>query len=150
MQITVKTISKILGENGKNSVRLDINNEMDAVQTDSAGVVTASRTVSTVVHLYDGTTEVDMSTDDLTTDGSKQKSGKGIKVSWTFNAGSSIADMEKTIKYTYLNVEYNAIFSVLASKGQAVYQLKPSMSAIPFQRNADNTLTPDSRSVGQD
>ena len=55
---------------------------------------------------------------------------------------------EITVSYTYKNVAYTAVFTVSASKGEAVWQLKPSMSAIPFQRNADNTLTPASRAVG--
>ena len=146
------------GENGSNTVRLDINNEMDMIPTTAALRIDVARTVETTVRLFDGATEVDISTATISVSGgpastiataSQAADGKGKKLSWAFKAGQTMAEAyDITISYTYKNVAYTAVFTVSASKGEAVWQLKPSMSAIPFQRNADNTLTPASRAVG--
>lgn len=142
-------------------VRLDISNEMDSVLTDSTGKIIAARTVETVVHLYDGASEVDISNATISVSGgpatsgtgkiadySAVASGKGKKLSWTFIKDKTMADSyEITISYTHNSVPYQAVFSVTASKGNAIWQLKPGMSSIPFQRNADNTLKPASRDV---
>ena len=145
------------GENGQNSVRLDLDNEMDMVATDSTGQITAARTVETVVRLYDGSKEVDISAATLTVAGAPAPaiatqtaaaSGKGKKLSWAFKAGQPMAGVYNiSIAYTYNGTAYTAAFTVSASKGQAVWQLKPSMSSIAFQRTASNALTPASRDV---
>ena len=146
------------GKNGENAVRLDIDNEMDTVPTTSSLRIDVARTVETVVHLYDGVTEVDISGATLTVSGgpsstvatsSQAASGKGRKLSWAFKAGQTMADAYNiSIAYTYKGAALTATFTVTASKGEAIWQLQPSMSAIPFQRNADNTLTPASQAVG--
>ena len=146
------------GEDGFNAVRLDISNEMDMISTTAALRIDTARTVETTVRLFDGATEVDISSATVSTSGgpassiataTQSASGKGRKLSWAFKAGQTMAAAyEITVSYTYKSVAYTAVFTVSASKGEAVWQLKPSMSAIPFQRNSDNTLTPASRAIG--
>lgn len=146
------------GDKGDNSVRLDISNEMDTVPTDSTGKITAARTVETVVRLYDGAEEVNISAASLTITGapgsaiatqSSAASGKGVKLSWAFKAAQAMAGVYNiSIAYTYKGTPYSAVFTVTASKGLTVYQLKPSLTSIPFQRDASGALTPASREVG--
>lgn len=146
------------GEDGSNAIRLDISNEMDMIPTTAALRIDTARTVETTVRLFDGATEVDISSATVSVSGgpastiataSQSADGKGRKLSWAFKAGQTMAAAyEITVSYTYKSVAYTAVFTVSASKGEAVWQLKPSLSAIPFQRNADNTLTPASREVG--
>ena len=152
------------GENGKSVARLDLSNEMDMVPTTSDRVVKMVRTVETVVRMFDGANEVDISKvvfgdGGRISDGppanvaafseSESTEGKGKKLSWTFNTGETMSNYYNiTISYTHTDgVVYQAVFSVVASKDQAVYQLKPDMSSIPFHRSADNTLTPASRDI---
>lgn len=140
------------------TLRLDIDNEMDMVPTDSTGKVTAARTVKTKVRLYDGGTEVNISAVDFSgsisggpdvTSANKiatfgqQASGNGKELSWAFIAGKTMAAAyDITISYTYNNVPYTAVFTIAASMGQTIWQLKPSASAMAFSRNSSNGLTP--------
>ena len=135
----------------ENSIRLDLDNEMDMVQTDSAGKVMAARTVETVVHFYDGAREVKLATGDITASGAtKTASGNGVKLSWTYNAGSTFTGAEITVSYTYpaVGTTYTAVFTIAPSMGQPVYQLSPKLSAIIFSRTSTNTLTPASLALG--
>lgn len=135
------------------SLRLDIDNEMDMVPTESDGTVKAAYTVSTVVHLYDGATEIDLSGTTISFSGgpaatiatasqaSEGTGKKGRKLSWAFIAGQTMADAyEITISYTYNNVTYTAVFTIAASKGQRIYRLSPLYSSLNCPRNANNTL----------
>jgi hypothetical protein len=150
------------GENGKNVSKLDISNEMDSVLTSSDGKVTLARTVETVVSLYDGSKEVDISAAAVNPSTGKgisvtggpvttgqtpvatftaSASGKGKKLSWGFFAGRTMNDSyEIEISYSYNDVVYKAVFTVTAAKMDALYQLSPSHSALPCKRNDDNTL----------
>ena len=139
-----------LSENDKAVKVLDIDNEMDTVPTDSTGMITAARTIETTVHLYQGAAEVDISTATMTVNGApasaiapltQTANGNGKKLSWAFEAGQTMADKyDIAISYTYKSVTYRATFTVTASKGQAIYQLKPSMSSIAFARNANGAF----------
>ena len=135
----------------ENSIRLDLDNEMDMVQTDSAGKVMAARTVETVVHFYDGAREVKLATGDITASGAtKTASGNGVKLSWTYNAGSTFTGAEITVSYTYpaVGTTYTAVFTIAPSMGHPIYQLSPKLSAIIFSRTSTNTLTPASLALG--
>lgn len=141
------------------TLRLDITNEIDSVHTDSAGKITAARTVETVVHLYDGATEVAMNAVTVTggpvTSGtgkiaehSQTASGNGRKLSWTFIAGKTMsAAYEITVSYTYNNNQYTAVFTITASLDQPIFQLKPTLSSVSFSRLSTNALTPSSRDL---
>ena len=152
------------GKDGKNVARLDLSNEMDMVPTTSDRVVKMVRTVETVVRMFDGATEVDIRGVVFGSGGrisggpapkvaafseSESTEGKGKKLSWTFNTGETMSNYYNiTISYTHTDgVVYQAVFTVVASNDQAIYQLKPDMSSISFHRSADNTLSPASRDI---
>ena len=142
---------------------LDLDNGMDAVQTDSQGVVAAARTITTIARLFDGASEVDISNNAVTVVGisytdangnthtlspsqmAEGSGGKGRKISWTFAAGWVIADYDIVVSYTHSNgFTYYTRFAIAASKGQPIYQLKPSQTVIVFGRNAGaNALVSD-------
>ena len=140
----------------ESSVRLDLSNEMDMVQTDRTGKPVAARTVTTVARLFDGTTEIQITPRDLTVSGgdltpTKTADGKGVLLTWTFSPTAYrplTTAWEVNIGYAYKGETYKAVFTIAPSLGEVVWQLKPDMSAIPFQRGADNVLTPASRGVG--
>lgn len=157
------------GKHGMNTVRLDIDNEMDMVPTDSTGKVTETRTIQTVVTLYDGASKVSITNPTVDAISYKDKNGTtktlspvitpggsstAKTLSWTFEKEWTITSYEIAIKYSYqsteypyTSVEYKAVFTIKASMGQPIWQLKPKMSSIPFQRGTDNSLTPADRTV---
>jgi hypothetical protein len=59
------------GDKGDNMVRLDINNEMDMIPTTAALRIDTARTVETVVRLFDGATEVDISAATISVSGAE-------------------------------------------------------------------------------
>ena len=142
-----ETIPLVL--DGKNASTLDIDNEYDSVQTDSTGKILADKTIQTIVRLYKGSAEIDISGATITVTGmpastiatfaqsAEDNDGKGRKLSWAFIANQTMSDKYNiAITYTYSGTEYKATFTINASKGQAVFNLKPSHSALPCTRNA--------------
>lgn len=140
---------------GENAIRLDLSNEMDMVQTDSALKVTTARTVETIARLYDGAGEVDISDTTLTVSGlggltcnqSPEGTGKkGRRLSIAFAVGTTIAAaydivVGHSLSHNGTSLPLSAELTIAASKGQPVFQLKPSYSALPCTRNAEtNTL----------
>lgn len=142
----------------ENSVRLDLSNEMDMLQTDKTGRPVVARTVTTVARLFDGTSEIQIVPRDLTVTGGDltptkvaDPDSKGVLLTWRFSPTAyrpMTTAWEIIIAYTYKNEEYKAEFTIAPSLGQDIWQLKPDMSSIPFQRDAANALTPASRNVG--
>lgn len=146
----------------ENSMRLDLSNEMDMVQTDSTGKILAARTVETLVHFYDGAKEITLGNNDLTVTGgpdvtsankiatfSNTASGNARKLSWAFIAGKTMAAAYNiTVSFTYLGVTHTVTFTIAASMGQPIYQLQPTLNSISFSRKTDNTLDPASRQLG--
>lgn len=142
----------------ENAMRLDLSNEMDMVQTDSTGKITAARTVETIVHFYDGAKEVSIGDSGLTVTGgpsstiatySNTASGNGRKLSWAFKKDQVMAAAyEITVSFTYLGVQHTVTFTIGASMGQPIYQLQPTLNSISFSRKTDNTLDPASRQLG--
>lgn len=136
---------------GENAVRLDLSNEMDMVQTDSALKVTTARTVETIARLYDGAGEVDISGTTLTVSGlggltcnqSPEGTGKkGRRLSIAFAVGTTIAEaydivVGHSLSHNGTSLPLSAELTIAASKGQPVFQLKPSYSALPCTRNAE-------------
>lgn len=146
-------VSRIKGESAN---RLDLDNEMDMIQTSSARKITAERTVETVVHLYEGAGEVDLSSVSFGTSGDARISGgpaaavadfsqesegtgkKGRRLKWKFKAGQVMDETYSIhVTYKYLNVDYDGVFTVAASMGQPICQLKPGLSALPCRRDED-------------
>ena len=144
----------------ENTMRLDLDNEMDMVMTDSALKISAARTVQTIVRFYDGAKEISLGNNALSVSGgpsssiaaySNTASGNARVLSWAFKTGQTMASAYNiAISFTYLNITYTAQFTVSASAGQPVYQLRPSLSVINFARKADNTLTPSLRRLELD
>ena len=149
----VFTITTVI--DGENAIRLDLSNEMDMVQTDSALKVTTARTVETIARLYDGAGEVDISGTTLTVSGlggltcnqSPEGTGKkGRRLSIAFAVGTTIAAaydivVGHSLSHNGTSLPLSAELTIAASKGQPVFQLKPSYSALPCTRNAEtNTL----------
>ena len=125
----------------ENSMRLDLTNEMDMVQTDSAGKVKTTRTVETVVRFFDGANEVTIAPGDVTASGAtKTQSLKGVKLAWTYTAGDTFTGTEITVSFTYLGVPYTHVFTIGASMGQPIFQLQPSLSALLCKRNATTNI----------
>lgn len=138
-------------------LRLDIDNEMDMVQTNSARVITAARTVQTVVSLYDAGEKVNLTASGAPTinisggpatsgtgkiaDYSTADSGSDKVLKWAFIKDKTMADAYNiTISLTYKNMDYSAVFTIVASKGLAIFQLKPSHSALHCTRNSSGAL----------
>ena len=142
---------------GGNAIVLDLDNEVDAVQTDSTGLVSSARTVTTHATLYDGD-EVATAAELVSTAASIAVGGvtpslsisQGVvTASWSFTTSSRVSSATTvTITVSFGGNNYSAMFTIMPSLGQAIYQLKPSMSAIPFSRDASDNLTPASRDVG--
>lgn len=140
------------------TLRLAIDNEMDFVPTNSMGVVTEDRTIETNVRLYDSaslvsignpnfgpvpyipkgsTTETNLYPS-ITPDGSATVH----KLAFAFKRGDQIsAGYNVNIVATYNGTEYVKELTILASKGQPIYQMMPSVSELKFSRNADNSLS---------
>lgn len=151
-------------DKGDNMVRLDLSNEMDMVATDSTGKVRETRTITTEVKVYDGASEVALNQSNLTVGTLAYTDAQGVAktlsptitasgtttliLSWTIQAGWTIAASNTiSISYLYGGLSYQSVFSLSGSQGLAVFQLKPSMTAIPFSRDASNNLTPASQTV---
>lgn len=148
---------KLWGSHPENVITLDIDNELDTVQTESDGKIKSDRQIMTVVRLYDGANKANMDVSKVSVTGGPQSpiaiyanprletGGKGIILSWTFKAGNVMAaTYDITITYNYvsdgLTFTRTAQFTITASMGQAVYQLSPSLSALPCSRNQNNVL----------
>ena len=109
------------GKNGQNSVRMDLDNEMDSIQYQGDGItkVTSTATITTTCYLYDGVSDksgdvtfsVD-TTDTTLKSSSYSLSGRVLTVSSCQLTDNSYGDGYVTLKCTYASVEYKAKFSV--------------------------------------
>ena len=145
----VFTITTVI--DGENAIVLDLSNDMDMVQTDSALKVTTARTIETIARLYDGASEVDISGTALTISGlngltcnqeSEGEGKKGRKLTIAFAAGTTIAAAyDIVVSHSYPHnggsLPLSAELTIAASKDQPLFQLKPSHSALPCARNAE-------------
>ena len=150
---------------GKDSVRLDLDNEMSGVQTDSTGKVRTASTVSTVASVFNGATavasgvslvsvmiggsNVSTSTSSALYYTSSISSGK-ITLTLHFSTAYTFASpykAEVAIKVRYNSVDYDATLTVAASMGNAVYELLPSPTSIVFKRDSEGNYTQSSRDV---
>lgn len=138
----------------ENSVRIDLDNEADMVQTDSAGKVKAPRTVTTRARIYDGASPATTGVTQVSTASgmniggctpSVSLSSGVLTVTWSFTTAHTIsttADVTITLKFN--NTDYQAVFTLTPSLNGAIFQLKPSLTVIGFTRNRDNTMSPES------
>jgi hypothetical protein len=140
----------------ENAIRMDLSNEMDVVKTDSNGKVDADADIVTVVRVFDGSQAATIGNPVVDAISIKAVNGTVTTLSpyitpsgnstektltWKFLKGMTISSKyDITIRYTYLGVQRLATFTIVASMGQAIYQLRPSASEMSFTRQSDNTL----------
>lgn len=151
--------------NGENSIRVDLDNEMDSVPCDSSGTVTSDTTITTKATVYDGAKPVATGvsgpgTGSLSLAGTKNGTGINngvVTVSWYIPKDTVLTSIRYTvtIPITYNNVTYNALFTLNAVRSgksgisPIIIQVKPSLTSINFKRVSDtsNTLTPTSVTI---
>lgn len=145
---------------GQNTVRIDLDNEMDSVVCDNNGNLLAETTIQTTLRLYDGATlkaseqygqlkETDFKLNDITPVKTVSSDRMTCTFSWTFNAGRKFSDARyiKDFSIQYNSTYYLATFTLNAMRNgeDAVrYNVSASESAITFKRKADNILSPSS------
>ena len=145
---------------GQNTVRLDLDNEMDSVVCDNNGNLLAETTIQTTLRLYDGATlkaseqysqlkKTDFKLNDITPVKTVSSDRMTCTFSWTFNAGLKFSDARyiKDFSIQYNGTFYLATFTLNAMRNgeDAVrYNVSASESAITFKRKADNILSPSS------
>ena len=145
---------------GQNTVRLDLDNEMDSVVCDNNGNLLAETTIQTTLRLYDGATlkaseqygqlkEADFALNDILPVKTVSSDRMTCTFSWTFNAGQKFSDARyiKDFSIQYNGTFYLATFTLNAMRNgeDAVrYNVSASESAITFKRKADNILSPSS------
>ena len=145
---------------GQNTVRLDLDNEMDSVVCDNNGNLLAETTIQTTLRLYDGAElkaseqygqlkEADFKLNDITPVKTVSSDRMTCTFSWTFNAGLKFSDARyiKDFSIQYNGTFYLATFTLNAMRNgeDAVrYNVSASESAITFKRKADNILSPSS------
>ena len=145
---------------GQNTVRFDLDNEMDSVVCDNNGNLLAETTIQTTLRLYDGATlkaseqygqlkEADFALNDITPVKTVSSDRMMCTFSWTFNAGRKFSDARyiKDFSIQYNGTFYLATFTLNAMRNgeDAVrYNVSASESAITFKRDADNILSPPS------
>ena len=148
---------------GQNTVRLDLDNEMDSVVCDNNGNLLAETTIQTTLRLYDGA-ELKASGQygQLNVKGFElngiipvktvSRDGMTCTFSWTFNAGRKFSDARyiKDFSIQYNGTFYLATFTLNAMRNgengdDAVrYNVSASESAISFKRQPGNSLSPSS------
>ena len=145
---------------GQNTVRLDLDNEMDSVVCDNNGNLLAETTIQTTLRLYDGATlkaseqygqlkEADFALNDILPVKTVSSDRMTCTFSWTFDAGRKFSDARyiKDFSIQYNGTFYLATFTLNAMRNgeDAVrYNVSASESAITFKRKADNILSPSS------
>lgn len=145
---------------GQNTVRLDLDNEMDSVVCDNNGNLLAETTIQTTLRLYDGATlkaseqygqlkEADFALNDILPVKTESSDRMTCTFSWTFDAGRKFSDARyiKDFSIQYNGTFYLATFTLNAMRNgeDAVrYNVSASESAITFKRKADNILSPSS------
>ena len=145
---------------GQNTVRLDLDNEMDSVVCDNNGHLLAATTIQTTLRLYDGAelmaseqysqlNETGFELNGITPVKTVSRDGMTCTFSWTFNAGLKFSDARyiKDFSIQYNSTYYLATFTLNAMRNgeDAVrYNVSASESAITFKRKADNILSPSS------
>lgn len=144
------------GSAGSDAIALVLDNEMDSVPCDSDGYVTTDTTILVVAQIMKGATAVTASSWGAGTLGAvspTQVTGRtGQKFLWAFTKGTQLTAERLTasISAIYNNNTYTAQFTLAVVKAGAngtspsIYQLRPSMTVLAFQRSDDDSLTPSS------
>lgn len=146
-------------ENGKNAVRIDLDNQADIIACTEDGSVRFTRIVTVHARIYDGDspatagvstqqTEADMAIAGVTPTTFTLVNGL-LTVTWQFVAGTVLASgsYAKDITLNYNGESYTAQFSLTSSNTSAVYQLHPNMSEVSFQVDANGSYTPPTQNI---
>ena len=142
----------VKGDTGDNSVRIDLDNQADLVSLDSEGKVRFARDIVVRARIYDGavpqTSGVTNTTSESLVIGgctpTTSLSNGVLTITWSFRKGMVAAATKKTIKLTYGDNEYSAVFSLGTTDADAIWQVLPNPSEISFSKTSSNTLTPQS------
>ncbi len=148
---------------GQNTVRLDLDNEMDSVVCNNNGNLLAATTIQTTLRLYDGANLMaseqygqlnvkGFELNGITPVKTVSRDGMMCTFSWTFNAGQKFSDARyiEDFSIQYNGTFYLATFTLNAMRNgengdDAVrYNVSASESAISFKRQPDNSLSPSS------
>ena len=139
------------GKDGANCFVLDIDNEMAAIPVDSSGKVTSQKTLTFGLAAYYGTTlktsECEISYSTLPSGFSVNLNDKSNPIV-TISANTTPAEITE-ITFTATHATYgtrSAIFTICSVKSGGkgedaeLYQLFPSESSLPFERNSSGNL----------
>jgi len=158
--IPVARVSNGINGTGANAVRLDLDNEMDVIPVDADRKTTDVVSVSTTVRLFDGATQVPLTTSDVVSvetiviggtpyGGVKSGSG-GITITWTLDDVGTTVDFDRvtpTIVVVKNNKTYTIKFVVAVVKSgkpgvsPAIMQLLPSPSQVIFKEGDTSSKT---------
>lgn len=160
VELDKRTIAFVrYAENGKNAVRIDLDNQADIIACREDGTVRFTRIVTVHASIYDGAspatagvsttqTVADMAIAGVTPTTFTLVNGL-LTVAWQFVAGTVLASgsYAKDITLNYNGETYTAQFSLTSSNTSAVYQLHPNMSAVNFHVDANGNYIPSSQDV---
>ena len=145
------------GQDGENSVRIDLDNMADIVSLDGEGKVRFTQTIVVKARIYDGAkiptagvtkgsgmTAADLKIGGCTPTVSGVSAGV-VTITWAFEKGlTGVVPTTKPIRLVYGGVTYDAVFTLSTTSANAVYQILPTLSEISFHKDSENVLKPDS------
>lgn len=143
------------GTDGDNAMRLDLDNEMDAIQYNSVTGAQLTNSVITRARLYDGHNLVNATNvtwslsvsktgnaNDCTANLGTISDGAQPVTVTAMNTSANIGKAEVTITATYQSKSYSAVFTVNKLVGESKYVLEVTPSAISYNSTTDATTTP--------
>ncbi len=141
------------GADGDNAMRLDLDNEMDAIQYNSVTGAKLTNSVITRARLYDGHNLVNAA--NVTWSLSVSKTGNvndcnanlgnisdGAQPVIVDSISENVGRAEVTITATYQSKSYSAVFTVNKLVGESKYVLEITPSAISYNSTTDAATTP--------
>lgn len=156
------SISIATVRDGRNPVRIDLDNQADILAVDSSGKVRFARDVTVVATLYDGATPPSAGVS-LPTSGMEAKdlkigdctptvgdlSNGRVSILWRFGTGNTVTpgSYGANISLVYNGQTYTAKFTLAVMDASVIYQLKPSMTEVAFSVGDGNAYVPSSVEV---
>ena len=151
----------VWGQDGDDAVYLDLDNQMDSISVNPSGAMTDHQTFTIHATLYKGASPVTggitaPTASAITLNGvtpTVNTSGGVVTIQYAFTSIPTIFEDRHytvTIPVVYGGKTYSAVFTLApVRKGESArtYNVIPSMSACPFARNTDNSLSPASYSI---
>lgn len=151
----------VWGQDGDDAVYLDLDNQMDSISVNPSGAMTDLQTFTIHATLYKGASPVTggitaPTASNIALNGvtpTVNTSGGVVTIQYAFTSIPTIFEDRHytvTIPVVYGGKTYSAVFTLApVRKGESArtYNVIPSMSACPFARNTDNSLSPASYSI---